>query len=77
MPTPPPSYIAAISPAGSTSTQEGSRSYISPGAAQASVISGVGMAALYCAKMAYDYYCPPEQKKGEKKEEKKWLGKRD
>jgi hypothetical protein len=34
-------------------------------------MSGVGMAALYCAKLAYEYYCSAEEKK-EKEEERKW-----
>lgn len=57
-----------------------------PGVVQASVMSGVGMAALYCAKMAWEIYsssageAKEEEEEEEEEEEREkrrklgWLG---
>lgn len=66
----PPSYATAVgsSTRGAEGGQNGGVS--DPGITQASIMSGVGMAAMFCAKLAYEYYCPPEVKK--EGEEKTW-----
>jgi hypothetical protein len=69
MPSSPPSYTSATDPARQVAAQGENGGFPGPGVAQAGVISGVGMAALYCAKFAYEYYSAPEVKK----EEKKWI----
>lgn len=60
--SPPPSYNTAIG----ASNEDVERKDDGPGMVQAGVMSGVGIAALYCAKLAYELYYPSEVKHEEK-----------
>jgi hypothetical protein len=63
LPSPPPSYNTAVGNTGGQGEKAGGFGF-----GEAGVMSGVGMAALYCAKLAYEFYCAPVEAKKEEEE---------